>query len=404
MNQNSIPPRIKKDALTRLFKRLKKSAFVYILVLFIVSRLFYMALGDQSIKLFDKYVPPSITGYSVKINFHPYIQMWYVWDAPNYGNLARQYSTSLSILHPSFEKNGKEGYYLLHWFPLYPLASKLLSALTHINIPYSQLLISNIAFIAALYMLYKLMRLDENDDFARTVVALLVLLPTSFLFSAALSEPLSLFLAIASLYYARRQRWIWAGIMGFFLALCHSQGFLIAIPLLVEAIQQYGFKTEQLKAYIKPIIACVLTASGLFLFMLYCWIRTKNLFAYVDSQYADTGLRLGNPLVFLYHNLLRFKTLVILGELLIVLTAWKKMRWSYSIYAFIWIILTIAIQSNTAGIGSSLRYISVVFPVAIAAGYLTRIKSLNNLVWISLGIFNGAFFILWANWWTKFIL
>ena len=248
------------------------------------------------------------------------------------------------------------------------------------------------------------MRVDEDDAFARVVVALLVLLPTSFLFSAALSESSSLLFAIASIYCARNQRWLWAGVMGLLLSLTHAEGFLIAIPLLAEAAQQYGFTREAARQYLKPLIACILTFSGLFLFMFYCWLRTRNLFAYVDSQYAETGLRVGNPLVFLYHYALKFKTLVVLGELALVLTAWKKMRWSYTAYAVTWVLLTLSIASKDAGVGSLLRYASIVFPVAIAAAYLTKIKSMNNLVWITFGIMNGAFFVLWVNWWTKFII
>jgi hypothetical protein len=385
-------------------RQLRKSALAYVLLLFLVSRLLYVVIGDQAIRVIDEYTPPATTAYTAKISSHLPIQMWYVWDAVNYGNLAREYSTSLSQLHPTYDKNGEQGYYLLHWFPLYPLASKALSAVTDISIPYSQLLISNFSFILALYLLYKLMRFDEDDTFARTVVALLILLPASFIFSAALSESLFLALVIGSLYCARKQHWIWAGVLGFFLALTHAEGFLIAIPLLVEAMQQYGFNKQRLRNYIKPAIAGGIAVSGLLLFMLYCWIRTSNPFAYVDSQYDLTGLHISNPIVFLADYILKFKTLVMLGELLLVLVAWKKLRWSYTAFAIVWTVLTLSIESKSAGIGSSLRYMSVVFPVAIAAGYLTRVKSLNTVIWIGLGIVNGAFFILWANWWTKFII
>jgi hypothetical protein len=396
--------RLKTYASSKVVRKIRKSVLAYILILFIVSRALYIIVGDEGVRSFDLYVPPATTAYTTTISSHLPIQMWYIWDAPNYGNLAREYSTSLSVLKPSYDVNGTKGYYLLHWFPLYPLLSKGVSSLTSLSIPYSQLVVSNLAFIVALYLLYKLIRIDEKEEFSRNVVALLVLLPTSFIFSAALSESLFLALAVASLYFARKQRWILAGVMGFLLALTHAEGFLMALPLLVEALQQYGIDKRDIKKYIKPLIACATTVAGILIFMVYCWIRTKNPFAYVDSQKDLTGLKVGNPLIFLYHYLFKFKTLVALGEVILVLSVWRKVRWSYIAYTLTMIVVVLSISSKTAGIGSILRYVSVLFPVAIAAAYLAKNKLMNPLVWMTLGILNGAFFILWVNWWTKFII
>jgi Gpi18-like mannosyltransferase len=397
-----------KPALVRIMKRLEHSAFAYVLFLFTISRTLYLTIGFVSIRRFDRFVPAGTTTYATKISSHLPIQMWYIWDSVNYGNLARQYSASLAPLHAIAQRGADKEYYLLHWFPLYPLTIKAVHGITHLSIPYSQLLISNVAFIVAMYLLYKLMRVDENHAFARTVVAFLVLLPTSFLFSSALSEALFLALAIAAIYYARTQRWIWAGVMGFLLALTHAQGFLIAIPLAVEAIQQYGIPRkitrELLMQYIKPVTGTFIAVCGLFLFMFYCWLRTKNLFAYIDSQFAGTGLALGNPFMHAYENFFRIRTIIILSELAMILLAIKRLRWSYTTYAIIFTLVTLGVEGKTAGIGSSLRYMAIVFPVAIAAGYLARVKWLTNPLWITFGILNGTFFILWVNWWTRFII
>jgi len=363
-----------------------------------------MAVGTVSIGLFDKHVSPATTSYTDKISSHEAVQMWYVWDAVHYGNLARDYSTSLKPLLAESHRDGKTGYYLLRWLPLYPILVKILTITTSLNIPYSQLLISNAACLLALYLFYRLIRIDENDEFGRTVVAILILLPTSFIFSAALSESLFLALAIGSLYCARKQRWIGAGILAGLVALTRSEGFLMALPVLIEAFQQYGIGREKIRNYIKPIIAASLAVSGLLLFMLYCWMRTKNALAYVDSQFVEAGVKLGDPLVYVFHTLWSLKTMIPLGELIIIILTWKKLRWSYLAYAGIFLLIPLSIGNPPAGVGSLLRYIAVIFPVAIALGYLTRIKSLNGIIWTSLGIINGSLFILWVNWWTKYIL
>jgi hypothetical protein len=229
-------------------------------------------------------------------------------------------------------------------------------------------------------------------------------LPASFIFSAALSESLFLVLAIGAMLAARKQRWLLAGVLGFLLALTRSEGFLIAFPLLIEATQQYGLRKETVRHFIKPVAAAAMSVTGLLLFMLYCYIRTKNPFAYVDSQFVEAGVKFGDPLIYIYHSFFTLRTFVILGELVAVILAWKKLRWSYLAYVFVFSFVTLDIGDPPAGVGSSLRYMAIIFPIAIAAGYLVRIKSLTNIIWITLGFINGAFFVLWANWWTKFIL
>jgi hypothetical protein len=396
--------RPKMTSLKSTFRKIQKNAFIYIVLLFIVSRTLYVVVGDTSIRLFDKRIPSATTSYTDTISKHTPVQMWYTWDSVHYGNLARDYSASLKQLPIESQRDGKKGYYLLRWFPLYPLIVKILSAVTSISIPYTQLVVSNVAFIVALYLLYKLVRLDEDDSFARTVLAFFILLPTSFVFSAAMSESLFLLLAIGCMYAARKQRWIIAGMLGFLLALTRSEGFLIALPLVVEAVQQYGFSKDRTKNYLKPILAAFLSVLGLLLFMLYCYIRTKNAFAYVSSQFVEAGVAFGDPLVYVYHTFLTLRTFVILCELAVVGLAWKKLRWSYLTYVFTFTFVVLDIGNPPAGVDSSLRYMAVVFPIALALGYLSKIKSLNNFIWIILGFANGAFFILWANWWTHFII
>jgi hypothetical protein len=384
-------------------KKISSNIYVYILGLFIVSRLIYISLGDITLRIFNQYIPSSSMAYQDKISSHIPIQMWYVWDAVHYGNLAKLYNFSLSKLPVDHTVAGKSSYYLLHWFPLYPVTGKLLNLITHISIPYSLIIVSNLAFLISLILIYKLVMTDDKDNkLARRIVAVMILLPTSFIFSAALSESMFLALALAAIYSARKQKWIFAGVFGFLLALTRSEGFLIAIPLIVEAIQQYGVKPIKLKNYVKPFIACLTTVLGLAVFMIYCWARTKNAFAYVDSAKIGGEVTLGDPFYYLLHNLFKLRTLIVLAEAALIALAWKKLRWSYIAFSIIYVLIAFSIANGA--VASMLRYTSFLFPVAIAVGYLMKRQSLANYLWVGLGILNGALFILWVNWWTGFII
>jgi hypothetical protein len=146
----------------------------------------------------------------------------------------------------------------------------------------------------------------------------------------------------------------------------------------------------------------LITVSGLVCFMIYCWLRTKNLFAYVDSANVGGGITLSDPLIYLIHNIIKLRTLIVLSEVGIIILAWKKLRWSYIAFSIISVLIAFSIAGGA--VASMLRYTSFIFPVAIAAGYLMENKKIANFLWVGLGILNGALFILWVNWWTGFII
>jgi hypothetical protein len=136
--------------------------------------------------------------------------------------------------------------------------------------------------------------------------------------------------------------------------------------------------------------------------MIYCWARTKNAFAYVDSAKIGGGVTLGDPFYYLLHNLFKLRTLIVLAEAALIALAWKKLRWSYIAFSIIYVLIAFSIANGA--VASMLRYTSFLFPVAIAVGYLMKRQSLANYLWVGLGILNGALFILWVNWWTGFII
>lgn len=386
-------------------KKFSSNIWFYIICLFIVSRIVYALVGGLSVKVFDNTHPTNIPNpaFHPNISDHRFINLWYSWDAGHYTVLAHNYNFSLSKLPPTAQQGSLHGYHQLSWFPLYPITAKVLYELTHISLPYAQLIISNLSFVVALYVLYKLVRLDEDEDFARKSLLFLVLMPVSFLFSSGLSESLFLLLAITTFYFARRGWWLRAAAMGALLALTRSTGFLIAIPLLFEVINQLGTpKPKQWRNYARPIVALGGPLIGLAAFMLYCWVRTGDLFAYNHSQLVGWGTSLHDPLAYLVHHLNRLSELIILAELAVVIAAWRKLRLSYIVYSVTYILMSVSIGEFSNS--SSLRYASITFPVAIAAAYLARNKTLNDLTIIAMALANSALFILWANWWTVYIV
>src|SRR4051812_29226269 len=93
------------------------------------------------------------------------------------------------------------------FFPLYPLAIRAVSWLLGGHPLPAALLVSNLSFLGALIVLYRLTVREISVPAARTAVLLLALFPTSFFFFAPLSESLFLLLAVGSFSAARRRWW-----------------------------------------------------------------------------------------------------------------------------------------------------------------------------------------------------
>jgi len=141
------------------------------------------------------------------------------------------------------------------FFPLYPLTVRAVSTLIGHHPLAAALLVSNLAFLGALIVLYRLTASEYSEATARHSVLYASLFPTSFFFFAPYSESLFLLLAVTSFWGARKGRWWLAGVAGAGAALTRSIGVTIAIALVVEALHQ----KRQGKAGLAPKLVWAMT-------------------------------------------------------------------------------------------------------------------------------------------------
>src|SRR5690606_7958562 len=100
------------------------------------------------------------------------------------------------------------------FWPLYPLLHRWGYVFTGWTAPVIGLIISNVAFVGALIVLYRLIRIDYGDRVAGRAIWLLALFPTAFYFSAVYTESLFLLLTVSSVYCGRTERWGRAALLG----------------------------------------------------------------------------------------------------------------------------------------------------------------------------------------------
>ena len=179
------------------------------------------------------------------------------------------------------------------FFPLYPLLIRAVGVLTGGHWLLAAYLVSNLALIVALVLLYRLTEREFSTSMARKAVLYLCAFPTGFFLFAPYSESLFLALAVGSLYAARTSRWGVAAVCGLLAALTRSPGVLLALPLAVEALLQAralaGSRPQVLKRLAAGAGASAATASGLLLYLGYWQVRVGDWRVPIDLQRSGWG-------------------------------------------------------------------------------------------------------------------
>ena len=123
---------------------------------------------------------------------------WYRWDSGHFTAIA---------------SNGYDVAWRTAFFPLFPLLERGGAFLTHD--PFTAgLIISNLADLGMLVVLYRLVQQEFDAERAFRTILYLSVFPTAFFFAAAYNESLFLLLTLLSFYHMRHGNWWLAGLLG----------------------------------------------------------------------------------------------------------------------------------------------------------------------------------------------
>ncbi len=345
------------------FRRIPYSLRVAILIV-ILAKILVFSLGYAATYMREGPAPP-LTIVMNEFNR---------WDAPHYIDLAKNW----------YVNTGDPANFIV-FFPLYPVLIRL--ATVDFNyISLSALAVSNICSIIAFIYLYKLAKLDFDDGVAIKAVLFLSVFPTAYFLSAPYTEGLFFALTIASLYYARLEKWPLAGFLGFFAALARLAGLFMLPTLLVEYLHQRGWKWRKINVSILWIGLALLG------FLIYLNINnqvTGDPFTFVTVQRVHWGHRIdpvealkqawyfaggsfpGNitlgiaPVVFAL-----FSALTIIWGFL------RRLRPSYTVY----MLLTWLLAVSTSFWMSVPRYVFAMYPMFIILALLARKRAVGIAV------------------------
>jgi hypothetical protein len=341
-----------------------------------------------------------------------WISLWFAWDSFLYDHLAQ-----LPLDRPWRDFG----------FPLlYPFLARPLAPLLGGHTAWALLLVSNLALIFQLYYAHQLgARLlgsgaaggpadgaAGGDDPAagRRFVRYVLLLPAAFLFQAALTESLFLCLALAAFWYAERRRWLLVGIVGYFLALSRSVGFLVVVPLALVLLRQHGYRLDPrtLGRYLRRGWPLLLVPAGWLTFMAFCRWQSGDWYAYKHAQEKGWGISVQNPFRVAYAALTGDNSadaLRVWCAVAVLVVVVAGMRWAelpYLVYTAIVVLVPLSMGPPVHK--SLLRYLLAAFPVGLVLARWARRATLDTWLTAALALLQGALFVVWLTYWTHFII
>ena len=163
------------------------------------------------------------------------------------------------------------------FFPLFPL---LLRGLMSVGLSFevAGLLINNLAFFAALVLIYRWVESAHHTNAARWAIAALVWCPFSLFGTVIYTEGVFLLLSTAALRAFEKKHHLWAAAFGILVTATRPPGMVLMPAFLITAWRDRR----------PPIayVASLATGLGVALYSLYCYFQFGDPFAFIKVQKA----------------------------------------------------------------------------------------------------------------------
>jgi len=194
-----------------------------VLVPFAATRLLLLLIG-----VFARYtMPAAANGDPWHASSHALIDAWAGWDSRWY----------VAIVQDGYGYQSGDQTAFAFW-PGLPLLIKLATLVIGRQdtetVAVLGIVVANLALLAALFYLVRLVRQDFGATVASRAALCLLVFPASVFLSAVYPHSLFLACTTASFYYARNGAWWRAGLLGGFAAITRAYGVLLVLPLAWE--------------------------------------------------------------------------------------------------------------------------------------------------------------------------
>lgn len=258
-------------SLRQRIKRWLASPNAYPLKLFVVSRVFFIALTYGALSLLS---PGHQTQRFAGVNLVSLLQAWDQRDVYFYLGIASQgYAGYRPDLSSAF-------------FPLMPLATRIVAVpLSLINEKYAYLLagmlVSNVAFFGAACFFYALIHREFGTTTAQRSLFYLMVFPKELFTFAAYSEGLFLLAFIGSYYFLRRKQFALAGLFAGIATLGRFFGVILVLPFMVELA---WYCRKDLHKWLRQGWSLLAIPAALAIYMTYLYFALGNALAFSQAE------------------------------------------------------------------------------------------------------------------------
>lgn len=308
------------------------------------------------------------------------------------------------------------------FFPLYPMIVGALSTLIGGHPLAAALIVSNLAFLAALVVVYLLSLVEFDHDTARRTTIYLAVWPTALFFLAPYSESLFLLLAAGAVLCARLGRWWTAAALGALAAGTRSVGIVLVAVLAAEAITQLREKRRQqperkpaVKETVVPLLASAAVGLGTLAYLVYWKVESGNFFAPIGEQgnwqrefsfplgtivdgtraaFEFIGLGAGG------YTLLDW--LVVMPALALGVWVAIRMRPAYGVYTWASLLIPLTFIFGARPFMSLPRFTVVIWPLFWALAYFAKRFNAHAAIVACSAVGLGVFTLLFVNWYWIF--
>lgn len=391
-------------------------------------------------------LPAFVGGYALltMFQFHPL-------PVPDFAPLSHEHVLRL-VFDPWQNWDGQwflriadRGYYRedasTAFLPLYPSLISGLAPLFGGDTLVAGCIVSWLAFAAALWVLWPLLRDELGEEVALLSLVLLVTFPTAFYFHAVYTESIFLLLVAVALVAARRGWFIAAGVAALGASLTRWTGFVIAPALLAEAWTQVVAREQGAPVVRLPELLSPSGRRALFKVPLRAVIGTllpglafpivqHVLTAAVGDPWAFSRAqrfwerRLAPPWVGLIDGIRvllpghppyleplsggfprlpdypggfleahAYNLVAALGGLALSVVALRRLRPSFGVLALAGVVLPLMTPSRLQPLQSMPRFLVVLFPLFAALALVVRGRPLATAIAIAIGAALQGFFI-----------
>ena len=286
-------------------------------------------------------------------------------------------------------------------FPLYPFSMRLVNKIVP-DVYVSGLLISNLAFLLSLIILYNLVCMHYDKEVATRAIVLLAVTPGTVFLSVVLTEPLFLLCALSAFWFGEKKRWSLAGLAAAGASATQAVGALVTLGLLVLYLEQIEFDWKRVRP---NILWTSLGFLGTPSYMFLLYLRYGDPFEFVKASGGVTaGIGAVVPAIKSALSLQAIMTgryplylLIWLGYFLVSLPllvlAWNRPRRAYAVWGMAHVLVSFPIWNLCM-----IRHAVVVFPMAIILALLLRKKVLYyGYLYISI-LMLALQLLQWSHW------